>query len=90
MKQAAIPSCLGGEEQQDKRSIEPVSFTRGRPGLTTQVCVMANCLVKVRILPLQQLTKSPDLKSQGFFYARPSYGLSKPLISANIALDLAY
>ncbi len=36
----------------DKRNIEPSS--NRRPGSTTELCVIANCPLEVRALPLQQ------------------------------------
>ncbi len=42
---ADIPSRLEGEDQQDKLSIEPTKLVLGRPGLTTKLLCLANCLV---------------------------------------------
>ena len=52
---------------QDKRSIEPLTGNGRRPGSTTELCAMANCPVKVRTLPLQQLFLTAGMLFGGFF-----------------------
>ena len=63
---------------QDKRSIEPLGRNTWRPGSTTQLCVMANCLVEVRSLPLQ--LQSDEYSSDFFVFIPFSFLLSNAQI----------